>query len=44
MRAEADPPQQALNAQTPAQALQGWYQSHPELFHRRPSNRPGRDT
>ena len=37
-------PQQALNAQTPAQALHSWHQSHPELFHRRPSNRPGRDT
>jgi transposase InsO family protein len=37
-------PQQALNAQTPAQALQSWYNSHPELFHREPTNRPGRDS
>ncbi|ANX03372.1 IS481 family transposase [Immundisolibacter cernigliae] len=36
-------PQKALNAQTPAQALQHWYASKPELFHRRPNNRPGRD-
>jgi transposase InsO family protein len=35
-------PQQALNAQTPAQALQNWYTSHPELFHRKSTNRPGR--
>ena len=37
-------PQQALNAQTPVQALQDWYASKPELFLRKPSNRPGRDT
>ncbi len=37
-------PQQALQAQTPTQALQDWYHSHPELFHRKPINRPGRDT
>lgn len=37
-------PQQALGAQTPAQALQSWYHSHPELFHRRPINQTGRDT
>ena len=37
-------PQQALGAQTPAQALQNWYTSHPDLFHRQPTNRPGRDT
>ena len=37
-------PQQALNAQTPAQALQTWYTSQPELFHRRPANQAGRDS
>lgn len=37
-------PQQALNAQTPVQALQDWYASTPELFLRKPNNRPGRDT
>ena len=36
-------PQKALNARTPAQALQDWYASKPELFLRKPSNRPGRD-
>ena len=36
-------PQQALGAQTPAQALHRWHNSHPELFHRKPTNRPGRD-
>ncbi len=37
-------PQKALNAQTPVQALQDWYASHPELFHWKPNNRPGRDS
>jgi transposase InsO family protein len=37
-------PQQALGAQTPAQALQDWYHSRPELFHRRPTNQTGRDS
>ena len=36
-------PEKALNAQTPAQALQDWYASKPELFHRRPYNPPGCD-
>jgi len=36
-------PQKALNAHTPAQALQHWYASKPELFLRKPKNRPGRD-
>lgn len=34
-------PQKALNAQTPVQALQDWYALKPELFHRRPHDRPG---
>ena len=37
-------PQEALHAQTPVQVLQDRYASKPELFHRRPNNRPGRDT
>ena len=37
-------PQRALNAHTPAQALQDWHASHSELFLREPKNRPGRDT
>lgn len=36
-------PQQALNAHTPVQALQDRYALKPELFLRKPSNRPGRD-
>ena len=37
-------PQKALNAHTPVQALQHWYASKPELFHRRPHDQPGCDT
>lgn len=37
-------PQSALKSKTPLQALKDWYHSNPELFHRRPYDRPGRDT
>ncbi|MBC7215210.1 MAG: IS481 family transposase, partial [Burkholderiaceae bacterium] len=37
-------PQSALQSKTPMQAIRGWYDSHPHLFHRRPYDRPGLDT
>jgi transposase InsO family protein len=37
-------PQAALNATPPIQAMKQWHDKHPELFHRKPYNRPGRDT
>ena len=36
-------PQSALQSRTPVQAMKQWYESHPELFNKRPYNRPGRD-
>ncbi|MFZ5487566.1 MAG: hypothetical protein ACOY5G_11310, partial [Pseudomonadota bacterium] len=37
-------PQSALQSKTPMQAMSGWYDSHPHLFHRRPYDRPGLDS
>jgi len=37
-------PQAALKGKTPAQALEQWYLSHPDLFIKRPYNRPGCDS
>jgi hypothetical protein len=37
-------PQSALQSRTPIQAMKQWYESHPELFNKRPYNRPGRDS
>ena len=37
-------PQSALQSKTPMQAMRGWYDSHPHLFHRRPYDRPGLDS
>ena len=37
-------PQAALNAKPPIQAMKQWHDKHPELFHRKPYNRPGRDS
>ena len=37
-------PQTALKSRTPLQALKDWYASHPQLFHKPPHDRPGRDT
>ncbi len=37
-------PQSALQSRTPVQAMKQWYESHPELFDKRPYNRPGRDS
>jgi len=36
-------PQSALKSKTPMQAMKYWYASHPQLFHRRPYDRPGCD-
>jgi len=36
-------PQSALQSKTPMQAVRGWYDSHPDLFYRRPYDRPGLD-
>lgn len=36
-------PQSALKSQTPMQTMKQWYKSHPQLFHRRPYDRPGCD-
>jgi len=36
-------PQSALQSKTPMQAMRGWYDSYPHLFHRRPYDRPGLD-
>ena len=36
-------PQAALNAKPPIHAMQQWHAQHPELFHRKPYNRPGLD-
>lgn len=37
-------PQSALASKTPMQAMNEWYQSHPQLFLRKPYNRPGLDS
>ena len=36
-------PQAALKSKTPFDALETWYKSHPHLFKKKPSNRPGCD-
>ena len=36
-------PQSALQSKTPMQAMKGWYDSQPSLFHKRPYDRPGCD-
>ncbi|MFW9610524.1 MAG: IS481 family transposase, partial [Aquaspirillum sp.] len=36
-------PQSALKSKTPMQAMKEWYASRPDLFTKRPYNRPGRD-
>ena len=37
-------PQSALKSKTPMQAMKGWYRECPDLFHKRPYDRPGCDT
>src|SRR5680860_347135 len=37
-------PQPALNAKPPIHAMKQWHAQHPELFHRKPYNRPGLDS
>lgn len=37
-------PQSALKSKTPMQAMKEWYASRPDLFHKRPYDRPGCDT
>jgi outer membrane biogenesis lipoprotein LolB len=37
-------PQSALGSKTPMQAMKQWYQERPDLFHKRPYDRPGCDT
>ena len=37
-------PQSALKSKTPMQAMKEWHRSNPELFHRRPYDRPGLDS
>ena len=37
------PPQSALQSKTPMQAMKQWHQTHPELFNKRPYDRPGYD-
>jgi len=37
-------PQAALGGKTPLEAMKEWFKSNPELFHRRPYDRPGCDT
>ena len=36
-------PQSALKSKTPIQAMKDWYDSHPQLFAKRPYDRPGCD-
>jgi len=36
-------PQAALKGQTPIQTMKDWYRQRPELFHKRPHDRPGYD-
>ncbi|WP_428003790.1 IS481 family transposase [Acidovorax sp.] len=37
-------PQSALDSKTPMQVMKQWYQERPDLFHKRPYDRPGYDT
>lgn len=37
-------PQSALHSRTPIQAMKDWYQTHPNLFNKRPYNHPGCDS
>ncbi|MBS0611039.1 MAG: IS481 family transposase [Proteobacteria bacterium] len=37
-------PQSALKSKTPMQAMKEWYRECPDLFHKRPYDRPGCDT
>ena len=37
-------PKSALQSKTPIQVMKQWSESHPDLFSKRPYNRPGRDT
>ena len=37
-------PQSALKSKTPIQAMKDWYKTHPNLFHKKPYDRPGCDT
>ena len=37
-------PQSALGSKTPIQAMKDWYASHPQLFWKRPYDRPGCDS
>ena len=37
-------PQAALRSKTPIQAMKQWHQTHPDLFNKRPYDRPGCDT
>ena len=37
-------PQSALKSKTPMQAMKDWHQSHPQLFNKRPYDRPGCDS
>lgn len=37
-------PQSALKSKTPMQSMKDWYNTHPELFNKRPYNHPGCDS
>lgn len=37
-------PQSALHSKTPMQTMKQWHQTHPDLFNKRPYDRPGCDT
>lgn len=37
-------PQSTLKSRTPMPAIKEWHQPHPHLFHKRPYDRPGRDS
>ncbi|MDE2415900.1 MAG: IS481 family transposase, partial [Comamonadaceae bacterium] len=37
-------PQSALKSKTPMQAMKEWYRECPDLFHKRPYDRPGCDS
>lgn len=37
-------PQSALGSKTPMQAMKHWHQERPDLFHKRPYDRPGCDS
>jgi transposase InsO family protein len=38
------PPQSALKSKPPIMAMKAWYETHPELFKKRPYNHAGLDT